>query len=308
MVSDGGTLRVPVTINGQLTLKFVIDSGVSDVSIPADVVMTLVRTETISDADFLGKETYRLADGSTVPSQRFVIRSLKVGEKTLENVVGSIAPVSGSLLLGQSFLSRFSSWSIDNQRQALILRSNLDAGNPPAAAIQPDKWPMQTAIPAQSRFPQALIGKLLPRYCHMGGCSWMSIENRESYGQRGDGELFKVTVRHWYADYPNGKSYESPARRTSGEYTDDYIFCSTTRPAVASFYGGKWTADNLSPDKPDGVFGYNSNTYTLYFAACHGLVVDDPTQAHAAELGYRTSSERVRQVDIGSPMEMSNLR
>jgi clan AA aspartic protease (TIGR02281 family) len=117
----GGAFYVPVTINGQLTLKFVVDTGASDVSIPADVVMTLVRTETITDADFLGKETYRMADGSTVPSQRFVIRSLKVGDKTLENVVGSIAPVAGGLLLGQSFLSRFKSWSIDNERQALIL-------------------------------------------------------------------------------------------------------------------------------------------------------------------------------------------
>jgi predicted aspartyl protease len=121
LLTGGGAFYVPDTINGQLTLKFVVDSGASDVSIPADVVMTLVRTETITDADFLGKETYTMADGSTVPSQRFVIRSLKVGDKTLENVVGSIAPVAGGLLLGQSFLSRFKSWSIDNQRQALIL-------------------------------------------------------------------------------------------------------------------------------------------------------------------------------------------
>jgi predicted aspartyl protease len=84
-------------------------------------VLTLVRTETITDADFLGKQTYQMADGSTVPSQRFVIRSLKVGDKTLENVTGSIAPVAGTLLLGQSFLSRFKTWSIDNQRRALIL-------------------------------------------------------------------------------------------------------------------------------------------------------------------------------------------
>jgi hypothetical protein len=121
MVPDGGTFAVPVTINNQLTLKFVVDSGAADVSIPADVVMTLLRTDTITDSDFLGTETYRMADGSTVPSQRFVIRSLKVGDKVLENVTGSIAPVAGSLLLGQSFLSRFKSWSIDNQRQALIL-------------------------------------------------------------------------------------------------------------------------------------------------------------------------------------------
>jgi predicted aspartyl protease len=122
LVGEGGTFRVPVTINGQLTLKFTVDSGAADVSLPKDVVMTLVRAGTINDADFLGKETYRLADGSTVPSQRFVIRALKVGEKTLENVIGNIAPVSGGLLLGQSFLSRFQSWAMDNQRQVLILR------------------------------------------------------------------------------------------------------------------------------------------------------------------------------------------
>jgi predicted aspartyl protease len=121
MLAEAGTFVVPVRINDQITLKFVIDSGASDVTVPADVVMTLLRTGTISDADFLGTQKYRMADGSTVPSQQFVIRSLKVGDRTLNDVTGSIAPVEGSLLLGQSFLRRFKSWSIDNQREALIL-------------------------------------------------------------------------------------------------------------------------------------------------------------------------------------------
>ena len=77
---------------------------------------------------------------------------------------------------------------------------------------------------------------------------------------------------------------------------------------MASFFDGKWTADTLSPDQPEGVYGYNSSTYTLYFAACHGLAVDDPAQANPRALGYNTSSDRVRQIDIGSPMEMSDLR
>lgn len=124
MDSDGGTFAVPVTINNQLTLKFVVDSGASDVSIPTDVVSTLVRTGTITDADFLGSRTYKLADGSTVPSQRFLIRSLKVGGRALDNVTASIAPVAGQLLLGQSFLRRFRSWSIDNGRSALILNGD----------------------------------------------------------------------------------------------------------------------------------------------------------------------------------------
>jgi hypothetical protein len=62
-----------------------------------------------------------VADGSTVPSATFVIRSLKVGNRLLENVTGSIASAQADLLLGQSFLSRFNSWSIDNKRQVLLL-------------------------------------------------------------------------------------------------------------------------------------------------------------------------------------------
>jgi clan AA aspartic protease (TIGR02281 family) len=121
---EGGVFTVAGTINGQITLDFIVDSGASDVSIPKDVVSTLVRTRTITDSDFLGSETYRLADGSTVPSQRLVIRSLKVGTKILENVAAHIAPDAGQLLLGQSFLRRFRSWSFDNDRSALILNGD----------------------------------------------------------------------------------------------------------------------------------------------------------------------------------------
>jgi predicted aspartyl protease len=118
---DGGTYTVPVLINNAITLDFTVDSGASDVSIPADVVMTLIRTGTINESDFIGKKSYTLADGSTVPSVNFRIRSLKVGNTTLENVVGSVAPPQGSLLLGQSFLSRFRSWSINNSKKVLDL-------------------------------------------------------------------------------------------------------------------------------------------------------------------------------------------
>ena len=58
-----GIFVVPVSINGALTLDFMIDSGASDVTIPADVVLTLIRTGTLRDTDFLGQKTYTLADG-----------------------------------------------------------------------------------------------------------------------------------------------------------------------------------------------------------------------------------------------------
>jgi predicted aspartyl protease len=121
MQIEGGINVVPVLINDAITLNFVVDSGATDVSIPADVVMTLIRTGTLKRSDFLGQRTYVLADGSETPSQTFRIRSLKVGNRLLEDVTGSIASVRGSLLLDQSFLGRFKSWSVDNTKHVLLL-------------------------------------------------------------------------------------------------------------------------------------------------------------------------------------------
>lgn len=116
-----GVYVVPVLINNAVTLNLVLDSGASDVRIPADVVKTLMRTGALKQADFQGKKTYTLADGSTVPSRTFRIRSLKVGGKVVENVNGSVASLGSGLLLGQSFLGRLKSWSVDNTKNALVL-------------------------------------------------------------------------------------------------------------------------------------------------------------------------------------------
>ena len=120
--AEGGIFVVPVLINDAITLDFVVDSGAADVSIPEDVVSTLMRTGTLKETDFLEEKTYVLADGSRVPSQTFRIRSLKVGNRVLTNVTGSVSAVQGSLLIGQSFLSRFKSWSVDNTEHSLVLK------------------------------------------------------------------------------------------------------------------------------------------------------------------------------------------
>jgi predicted aspartyl protease len=119
--SQNGVLVVPVVINDKITLDFTVDSGASDVSIPLDVFSTLQRTDTISLADLLPPGIYTLADGSAHKQIRFRIRSLRVGSLELHNVIGSVAPIQGSLLLGQSFLSRFRRWSVDNQHHVLLI-------------------------------------------------------------------------------------------------------------------------------------------------------------------------------------------
>lgn len=45
----------------------------------------------------------------------------KVGDKIVKNVVAAVLPLGGQLLLGQSFLARFKSWSLDNTKRVLLL-------------------------------------------------------------------------------------------------------------------------------------------------------------------------------------------
>jgi uncharacterized protein/predicted aspartyl protease len=121
MERAGETYMVPVRINGAITLPFTVDSGASDVQIPADVALTLARAGTIAPSDFIGGRTYTLANGETIKSTRFILREMQVGDQIIRNVTASMGPVKGDLLLGQSFLSRFTSWTLDNERHALVL-------------------------------------------------------------------------------------------------------------------------------------------------------------------------------------------
>lgn len=118
---QGGTFALPVVLNGSVKLKFVLDSGASDVLIPADVALTLARSGTLSQSDFIGSQTYSLADDSTLQSVKFRLREVQVGNQILRNVVASAGPVASSPLLGQSFLSRFGAWTLDNNRHVLVL-------------------------------------------------------------------------------------------------------------------------------------------------------------------------------------------
>lgn len=127
----GGTFSLSVRINNVITLKFTLDSGASHVSIPADVVLTLDRAGTIASRDFIGTQTYILADGSRLPSPQFLLRELQVGNHVVRNVIASVASVEAEPLLGQSFLAKLPRWMIDNTKHALILNDEITSNAVP---------------------------------------------------------------------------------------------------------------------------------------------------------------------------------
>lgn len=124
MIKSGGVYEVPVIINGALKLNFIFDAGASDVSISPDVALTLIRTGTVSDKDFLGTETYKFADGSTAKGKVFLIKEVQIGNKKVYNVRASISSsIKAPLLLGQSVLNKFGKVTIDYRNSVIIFQN-----------------------------------------------------------------------------------------------------------------------------------------------------------------------------------------
>ena len=119
----GGGFTIAGRINDAVPVTFILDTGASDVSIPDEVARELERAGKLERGDFIGTRTYVLADGSKVPSRRVLLRELTVGGQTVSNVTASIGRPGSPALLGQSFLSKFASWTLDNERNVLVLQS-----------------------------------------------------------------------------------------------------------------------------------------------------------------------------------------
>jgi hypothetical protein len=118
---NGGGVEVWASINSTTRLSFMVDSGAGDVSIPQDMFDTMMTQGVVTPADFRGVRTYVMANGTKDVEPVYVLASVTVGNRTAVNVLCSVGVKGSGLLLGQSFLKKFRSWSIDNERSVLVL-------------------------------------------------------------------------------------------------------------------------------------------------------------------------------------------
>jgi clan AA aspartic protease (TIGR02281 family) len=98
----------------------VVDSGAGVVVIPSDLVESLTKTGAIAPSDSLGQGAYITADGRKHRGMRLMLHELNVGGHTVTDVMATVAPAHAQPLLGQSFLAKFKSWTLDNRRHVLI--------------------------------------------------------------------------------------------------------------------------------------------------------------------------------------------
>ena len=102
-----GIRKIPVQLNGSITRYFVVDSGASIVSVPGEMVAELVQNGALAESDYMpGAAIITIADGSKARRRRFVLRSVKVGEITVNDVVAIDGGPNAMPLLGMSFLTK----------------------------------------------------------------------------------------------------------------------------------------------------------------------------------------------------------
>lgn len=118
----GGTFEVPCSING-LPLKFIFDTGASDVTISSVEANFMLKNDYLSAKDFKGKRDYLNASGEITEGAVVCLKEVTVGDVTLKNVNASVVKnQKAPLLLGQSVLERFGTITIDNNSGKLIIK------------------------------------------------------------------------------------------------------------------------------------------------------------------------------------------
>jgi predicted aspartyl protease len=117
-----GHLLVPVSVNGADAQDYIVDSGATQVSIPWSDAQALMKAGRLKPGDYKGSGVGTVANGAGVLVEVYNIRSLKVGDAEVKNVlVGVRMSGGGPRLLGQTFLKRFKTVSVDNKRGVLVL-------------------------------------------------------------------------------------------------------------------------------------------------------------------------------------------
>lgn len=115
----GGVFVLSARVADSTEVYFIVDSGAATVQIPEEEVEEMKRAGKLTEADFMGRQRFALADGSIMQQRVFRLHSLQIGDRVMENVLATMGARKSRALLGQSFLRRLNWWKIDNVKNAI---------------------------------------------------------------------------------------------------------------------------------------------------------------------------------------------
>ena len=119
---SGGTFQVDCSVNG-LALNMIFDTGASDVTISKVEADFMLKNSYLSKDDIKGKQYYQIADGGISEGTEITLKEVRIGDVVLHNVNASVVKSQKApLLLGESVLQRFGTFTVDNINSKLIIK------------------------------------------------------------------------------------------------------------------------------------------------------------------------------------------
>lgn len=112
MEKVGGVYMIPCKVNG-LSLKFVLDTGASNVSISETEALFMLKNGYLNKEDIGNTAYYSLANGDVTEGITMNLREIEIGGVTLKNVKASIVlEQKAPLLLGQTVLEKLGTYKV----------------------------------------------------------------------------------------------------------------------------------------------------------------------------------------------------
>jgi len=120
--TESNLYEIPIKVNNVLNINFLMDTGASELFLTADVVLTLIRTRTITDADILEGQYFTDAQGNVNYNVRFNIREIEIGSHKIKNVAAGVADkLEANNLLGQNLLIKLKKFTIDYENETFTI-------------------------------------------------------------------------------------------------------------------------------------------------------------------------------------------
>ncbi|MDP3462095.1 MAG: retroviral-like aspartic protease family protein [Bacteroidales bacterium] len=114
MKLENGVYYTPCIVNG-LKLRFIFDTGASNVSISLTEAIFMLKNGYLEESDLQGSSYSQLANGEIIENTRINIKEIEIGKIKIFNVQANIIhELSAPLLLGQSALKKIGRIQIEN--------------------------------------------------------------------------------------------------------------------------------------------------------------------------------------------------
>lgn len=122
MTKEGGIYTVPCKVNG-LPLKFIFDTGASDVSISLTEALFMLKNGYLKKEDIGESVYYSIANGDVAKGTKLNIKEIEFAGLKLYNIEASIVhETSAPLLLGQSVISKLGKIQLEGNELTILTK------------------------------------------------------------------------------------------------------------------------------------------------------------------------------------------